>query len=503
MTAASLIENYARFIDDPYGFVLYNYPWGVAGTRLEDEKGPDYWQAEILETLGQELRKRRAEPEKQFAAIQAAIASGHGVGKTSLVSWVISWFIATRPHPQILVTAGTKAQLDTKTWRELAKWNNMSLCGSLFSWTATKFYLKECPDTWYASAIPWSEHNADAFAGTHEKYVLVIFDEASAIADIIWETVEGAMTTSQCIWLAFGNPIRNTGRFKACFGKYRNYWITRKVDSRTAKMANKAQIAQWKEQYGEDSDFFRKRVRGDFPLQSSNQLISEETADMCRKYVAYGYDTFPIRIGVDIAGDGEEADETILTVIQGNKVHECFRIYGDTTKVYSEIVKSYNYWKQKHDRIMIFVDAIGIGKGVYDLLRAAHLPVNGVISGATANDPTRFVNIRIEMWYNMAQAMKEGIDLTVLSPDVWHRLKEDLINIEYYEHPQNQKYQLESVKDLKERELPSPDYGSSLAFSFAYPVPHAVQSGQDKFKKANASSVTGQKRRRISSRGVL
>lgn len=497
---APLIENYVKYVDDPYGFVLYNFPWKVAGTALEHETGPDLWQAEILTTLGEELNKRAMSAAEAFAAIQIAVASGHGIGKTSLVAWLILWFITTRPHPQIVVTAGTKAQLDSKTWRELAKWHKMSLCAELFEWTATKYYLKEAPTTWYASAIPWSEHNADAFAGTHEKYVMVILDEASAVADIIWETIEGAMTTAQCIWIAFGNPIRNTGRFKACFGKFRKYWIGRKVDSRTAKMANKAQIAQWLEQYGEDSDFFRKRVRGEFPMQSSNQLISEETVDMCRAYQAAGWQTFPIRIGVDVAGEGEDSDDSVITVVQGLKVHECYRVpmqRGDiaTMKLYTKIIETYNFYRQKHDRVMIFVDAIGIGKGLYDLLRQANMPVNGVISGTTANDPTRFVNLRIEMWYNMAQALKQGIDLTALLPDEFIRLKEDLINIEYFEHPQNQRYQLESVADLRERELPSPDYGSALAFTFAYPVPHAVQSGNNKFVKKNVASTVGAKRK--------
>lgn len=498
MTAPQLqlIKKFAEFRSDPYGFVLFSYPWGKKGTWLEDEKGPDYWQADVLETLRKELEKREHTPAEVFAAICIAVASGHGIGKTSLVAWLIHWFISCYPNPQILVTAGTAAQLEKKTWRELAKWHKVSIQREWFEWTATKFYLRESPDTWFAAAMPWSEHNADAFAGTHEKYVLVIFDEASAIADIIWETVEGAMTTALCIWIAFGNPIRNTGRFKACFTKFRDYWITRKVDSRTAKMANTAQIEQWAKQYGEDSDFFRKRVRGEFPRQSSNQLISEETVDMCRTLVASGYESFPIRITCDVAGESEMADDTVINVVQGNKVHECIKLHGkDTVQIFTVLVETYDYWKVKNDRIMLFIDAIGIGYGVYSMIRSAKIPCIGVVSGNKARDPERFINIRIEMWYTMAEAMKEGIDLTALSPEDYDRLKEDLVNIEYFENPQSQKYQLESVEDLKERDLPSPDYGTALALSFAYPVPHVAQSGVNKISKATSGQTTIQKKR--------
>lgn len=498
------IENYARFKNDPLGFVLFAYPWGQLGTFLAPlpdgtVPSPEDWQVEAMEYLRAELERRELSPLEVFAAILLAVASGHGVGKTALVAWLIDWFICTRFSPQILVTAGTATQLEKKTWRELAKWHKISLHREFFEWTATKYYLKSAPETWFAAAIPWSEHNADAFAGTHEKFVLVLFDEASAIADIIWETAEGAMTTAFCIWIAFGNPIRNTGRFRACFTKFRNYWKTLKVDSRTTRIANRAQIEQWKEQYGEDSDFFRKRVRGEFPRQSSNQLISEETADKCRTFKAAGYESFPIRITADIAGEGEEGDDTVLGAMQANKLHECQMLHGkDTVQIYSAIIEMYNFWKTKPggERIAIFIDAIGIGAGVYAMVRRAlpGVPVFGVISGAQANDPLRFINIRIEMWYNMAAALKEGFDFTCLSPEHWDRLKEDLINIEFFEHPQNQKYQLESVADLKERDLHSPDFGTMMSLGFAYPVPHIVQSSTTKFQKAKVSTTLSRKR---------
>ena len=74
--------------------------------------------------------------------------------------------------------------------------------------------------------VPWSERNTEAFAGLHNKgkRILLIFDEASAIPDVIWEVSEGALTDegTQIIWCVFGNPTRNTGRFKGCFtGKTR------------------------------------------------------------------------------------------------------------------------------------------------------------------------------------------------------------------------------------------------------------------------------------------
>ena len=65
----------------------------------------------------------------------------------------------------------------------------------------------------------------------------------------------------------FGNPTRNTGRFRECFpgGKHSGSWTFSRVDSRTVRVTNKRQIAKWAAAYGEDSDFFRVRVKGSSP----------------------------------------------------------------------------------------------------------------------------------------------------------------------------------------------------------------------------------------------
>ena len=204
----ALIEDIAGFYADPLGFVRYAYPWGEPGL-LEREPGPDEWQTSFLRKLGEKI----AQGLSIEGAIRMAIASGHGIGKTALIAWLVQWFMSTREFPQIVVTASTQSQLSSKTWREVAKWHRLLINRHWFNWTATKFAHVRYPETWFAAAIPWSENNADAFAGTHEKYVLIIYDEGNAIADRIWDTTEGALTTPGAIWLAFGNYTKNTGRF--------------------------------------------------------------------------------------------------------------------------------------------------------------------------------------------------------------------------------------------------------------------------------------------------
>ena len=280
-----LIEDLAGFYGDPLGFVRWAYPWREPGA-LASESGPDDWQTDVLTRLGAAVKSGKSANE----AIRVAVASGHGIGKTALIAWIIHWFMSTREFPQVVVTASTQTQLSTKTWREVAKWHRLLINEHWFRWTATKFYHVQYPETWFASAIPWSENNADAFAGTHEKFVLIVYDEGNAISDIIWETTEGALTTPGALWMVFGNYTKNTGRFNDCFaGRMRERWMRFQIDSRTAKKANLAQINQWIEDYGEDSDFVRIRVRGVAPRAGSDQFIGQDLLD--RKYTADGWET--------------------------------------------------------------------------------------------------------------------------------------------------------------------------------------------------------------------
>src|SRR6185436_8934481 len=110
-----LVGAVARFVNDPLGFVYFAFPWKEAGTALSEEVGPDDWQADILSSIGGLLERGARASEATREAIRMAVASGHGVGKTALVAWIILWFLSTRPHPQIVVTANTAVQLQSKS----------------------------------------------------------------------------------------------------------------------------------------------------------------------------------------------------------------------------------------------------------------------------------------------------------------------------------------------------------------------------------------------------
>lgn len=457
---AALAADIGALTHDPEAFVLYAFPWGRG--ELAGCEGPDAWQRAVLREIGATLRGGG----EGARAVREAVASGHGIGKSALVAWIMLWALSTCPDARGVVTANTEAQLKGKTWAELAKWHRLCLCGDWFDCTATALIAREPghEKTWRMDMAPWSERNTEAFAGLHNqgRRVLLIFDEASAIPDIIWEVSEGALTDTdtEIIWCAFGNPTRNTGRFRECFGRFRHRWNTHQVDSRSAAMTNKAQIAEWITDYGEDSDFVKVRVRGVFPGAGERQFISGEVVEAARgrRLSEDMYAHAPRIMGVDVARHGD--DSSVITRRQGLYCAPqlVYRDLGLTTLA-GIVAREAEAWRP--DRI--FVDGVGVGAGVVDMLTDWGLPVTDAQSGAAALNPRKYRNRRAEMW----AALREWLARGAIPDDA--ALAADLTGVEYG-YTVGEALQLEKKSDLKKRGLASPDRADSLALTFYAPV---------------------------------
>jgi len=465
-----VIADLGRFSHDPLGFVLWAFPWGVEGTSLANEDGPDEWQREQLTAIGDHLC---ANPHTPYFD---STASGHGIGKSSEVAWLVLWATMTHEDARGVVTANTEGQLRNKTWPELAKWYGLlqfSCLREMFVLEATSLHSTEPghEKTWRFDAIPWSDRNPEAFAGLHNagKRIMLLFDEASSIIDPIWDTASGALTDAgtEILWLAYGNPTRNTGRFRETIqGRFRTQWRHRMIDGREVKRTNKAQLQAWIEAYGEDSDFVRVRVKGQFPRAGSNQFISSEVVQAARKREMAPLVSDPVIFGVDCARFGN--DHSTLAIRQGRdaRSRDWHRWHDqDAMTLAGDIAIQVQRWKPA----AVFVDAGNIGAAVIDRLR--QLGVQNVIEvwfggkGGTASwagdVKVRTANKRAQMWANMRAWLVSGA-----IPDC-DDLEADLTGPEYGYAADQVSIQLEAKKDMKSRGLPSPDDADALACTFA------------------------------------
>ncbi|MDF1719950.1 MAG: hypothetical protein P1U65_04685 [Minwuia sp.] len=470
------------FRNDPLGFVRWAFPWGQAGTPLARQVGPERWQAEVLEAIGQRLRQGLQQGVRQGARgrdgnknnetvtqpIQIAVSSGHGVGKSALVSWLVLWAISTAEETRGTVTANTETQLRTKTWSELSKWHRLARTRHRFSQMSNSIRARVpgMADNWRIDMVPWSLTQTEAFAGLHnlEKRLLLVFDEASAIPEKIWEVTEGSLIDrgTEIIWVVFGNPTQTTGRFFECFHGLRHRWQSWTVDSRSTRLTNQAQIARWITDYGPESDFVKVRVKGQFPSTSARQFIPARLVDQaCARLADVVPDPEAPRVmGVDVARFGDDA--SVILIRQGNRLlGEIERHHGLDLMQFAAIVNDrIEQWKPN----ATFVDGAGIGGGVVDRLRQLGRRVHDVNAGAAPRKRRDYANRRAEMWDQMRKWLRTG----ALPDDA------DLINDlkgPEYSFDATGHILLEKKEKMKARGLASPDAADALALTFADPVP--------------------------------
>lgn len=479
-----LANDLASFTHDPLACTYYSFPWGTGDLQGEGRGEPRVWQRGVSNIIGSHLRN----PLTRHVPLKMARASGHGIGKSADIAHICHWGMSTCEDCRIIVTANTDTQLRTKTMPEITKWFNMAVNKHWFKTTATSIYSTEPghEKSWRLDAIPWSIDNTEAFAGLHNqgKRIIIIFDEASSIPEKIWEVVEGALTDTETeiIWIAFGNPTQNTGAFRECFRRNRHRWDVDNIDSRTVEGTNKALIAQWLEDHGEDSDFFKIRVRGLFPNQSASQFFSDLLVDsaMKLKYQPVQYDFAPNILMLDNSWTGE--DPLVIARRQG---------------LYSEILKRL----PKNDNDMeiggllaryedefkadgVFIDN-GYGTGVLSFGKTLKRKWTGVWFQGTPSNPA-YANKRSEMYGELRQWLKDG---GALPNDL--ELRYELTSLETV--PRNDgKIQLEGKEDAKARGISSPNKADALALSFAYPV--TSKKAQEAAKEAKRAAGLGRRR---------
>lgn len=477
-TEQELAEFVASFYDDPYGFVMAMYPWGQktlpdgSHNPLARKQGPEPWQEALLKDLGQHIRDSAyLVSVGGFQRVwRSAVASGHGVGKSALVAWLIQFFMATRVNTRAVVTANTAAQLETKTWPELGKWHSLLLCKHWFTFTSTSYFFAQYNDeqrkkNYMVNAQTVSDDNTEAFAGLHndDGTVFIIADEASGISEKVFEVAEGALTDGEPFLFLFGNPTRPEGEFYKCFSEYGGMYKQYRVDSRQVSHTNKLHIKAIADKYGEDSDVFKVRVRGLFPDQAFDGFIGINQVLDAQQRELPEDDGAALIMAVDVARFGD--DSSVISFRRGRDARSIKRLKFHKlpiTRLADMCADAAN--KYKPDAIVI--ESTGVGAGLIDILRDRHFRVIDIHPGAPAERQREFVNVRAELW----DAMKKWIDSEGCLPDD-KELAEQLTSVRYMLKRDETAIQLEAKADMKARGLSSPDDADSLALTFAVRLP--------------------------------
>jgi len=419
---------------------------------IEDLFGiePDEWQAEALRALANEDR--------------VSIRSGHGVGKSALMSWAILWWMFTRYPCKVACTAPTSHQLNDVLWGEIAKWINMlpESWRQLIEVKSERVVLSSNPLESFAVARTARKEQPEAFQGFHSENMLFIVDEASGVEDVIFEVGSGSMSTKGAKTLMAGNPTRTQGYFYDAFHKMRDNWHTIQVNCETSKMVSPEWIQSMRKQYGQDSDIYRVRVLGEFPRGDDNAVIPLHLIEAA---VDRDVDQVEGKMiwGVDVARFG--GDRSALAKRRKNHLVEPVKTwYGkDLMQTVGIIVREYEDTPHNERPDMILVDSIGLGSGVVDRLREQGYPARGInVAESPSIDSDKFARLRDELWWKVREWLESRDSVLPNQDDLIGELATPTFEI-----LSSGKIKIESKSEIKKRLPKSPDLADALCLTFA------------------------------------
>lgn len=328
---------------------------------------------------------------------RVAIRSGHGIGKTAWLARRIIWWLSTRAPAKVGCTAPSSSQMFDALWSELGKWHQRMPAGmrDRLEWKTERMEVKDLYKESFAVAKTARRETPDALAGLHSENMLYIIDESPGVDDIIFETARGAMSTKGAKTIMTGNPTKRSGYFFDAFHKNRAHWATMKVSCMESSRTNLREIEQWKEEYGEDSNFFRVRALGEFPTAEDDVIIPMYLVEDAVTRDVAQVDSEEIW-GLDVArGSG---DLCALAKRRGNTMPEPVKTWrtDDSMVTVGKVMQEYQDAVKKP--ALICVDSIGLGAVVADRLAEQQLPVQCINVSESHSSNDRYLRVRDEMW---------------------------------------------------------------------------------------------------------
>lgn len=411
---------------------------------------PEKWQKEVLTSIVENDR--------------VSVRSGHGVGKTAMLSWLILHWLITRYPSKIACTAPTAHQLEDVLWGEVAKWYRRMPDGlkQLLRVSRDRVEVVDAPQESFSVARTARKEQPEAFQGFHSENMLFIIDEASGVEDIIFEVGEGSMSTPGAKTLMTGNPTRTSGYFYDSFHSSRNMWQTFKVGCVDSSMVAEKYLEQMAEKYGKTSNVYRVRVLGEFPAGDEDAVIPlaliEEAVhrqvNQVEGSMVWGLDV--ARFGSDRSSLAKRMENTLTEPIKFWRGKDLMQLCGIVTEEYNRM----KGWEVPNE---ILIDSIGVGAGVVDRLSELGLPARGINVAETPSIQTRFNRLRDELWWKAREWFEER---NTTLPNQDELIAE--LSMPRYNYTSAGKLKVESKAEMRKAGMQSPDLADSLCLTFAH-----------------------------------
>lgn len=415
-----------------------------------------------------------------------AVHSAHDLGKSFTAGNLAAWWIDSHPigTAKVVSTAPTGDQVKGILWQEIQVAHRMSEAPGRV--TQTEWWI----DAFRAGfGRKPADYNPAAFQGHHEKYVLVVIDEACGVPRAIFDAASALVTNEHCRVMAVGNPDDATSYFaEICQpGSGWNVIHLDGLDSpafteegeRTPqevldRLVSRLWVEERKRMWGESSPIYVSKVRGLFPKDAPDAVVRSSALAKCRIAREYRPNDpllEPIELGVDVGGGG---DKSVGYLRRGARAE---LVFEDNHKDGEIVVGLCMQAIREHGVRKVKLDVTGFGHfaegHLRQMVREAGIDcqVIGVNFGAGADDRERFITVRQEMWWEVGRMRceEQSWDLSLVDDQACA----DLLAPKWKPDGRGHTV-IESKDDVKKRLGRSPDHGDALILAY-YDGPYDLE----------------------------
>lgn len=409
--------------------------------------------------------------EKQYARKRGiSVRAGKGVGKDAVASILVYWFLTCFYESKTYLLAPSMSNLQSNLIAELAKWKSRRIQGEPACLLADEYdlmaqglRLRSDPEkgkNWFVTCnsagpnVP-ADQQVEVLQGKHARYMMFIIDEASGVPDPVFSPLDTTLTDPVNFILLFFNPTRRTGfAIDTHFSEERKYWIPLHWSAEESDMVTPDQIEYLKNKFGRNSIEYRVSVLGEPPEADSDSLIPYEWCLNAKELSVEVNPSDPVVFGVDVARQGD--DSSIILVRQGPVIHEIHELQKvDTVELSRWVAMRAADWQPQ----AIYLDAAGLGIGVYDELRRQGIPNIYAVNVGIAAREEKYVRLRDELWWELRQRFEHNRISLSNCPD--SQLIAELSGIKFAVND-NGKIKVESKIEMRKRNMPSPNKADAL-----------------------------------------
>lgn len=402
-----------------------------------------------------------------------SIVSGHGIGKSMILSIIILWFLFIHPDCQVACTSPGREQMYDVLWKEIKKWIDKmpKEMGAMYEWQTSHVRMKESPETWFARAKTASPENTEALAGVHADNVLIAVDEASGVDEPIFETMEGALTGGNILVIIISNGTRSMGYFYDTHHKDSERWQNFSFSSLDSPRVDQKFIDAIVGKYGSDSVQYAIRIEGKFPDEGVMddkgyvQLFNEKDIHI----VPFDHEWKPVgRVtgALDASGEGQDESEWAVRDRMRAAVVAEEKISTAASMAVKSITICDKYQVDPYDFV---IDSFGKGSDVSMEIALATskqkrpwrvTPVNVGEPCPEDQDKLLYINIRAMIFYKMMLWARAGGEFMESQG-----LKEELLSIRF-KRTINGRIQIMDKVTMKKLGFKSPNKADALSMTF-------------------------------------